>query len=87
MNGKVVDITPSSSSMMTFALKKITCSKKQLVPLLLIPKGKDLEYLVDLVKQGKLRTVIDSKYPLTKAEDGWAKSIDGHATGKIIFEF
>jgi NADPH:quinone reductase-like Zn-dependent oxidoreductase len=87
MNGKVVDITPSSSSMMTFALKKITCSKKQLVPLLLIPKGNDLQYLVDLVKQGKLRTVIDSKYPLTKAEDGWAKSIDGHATGKIIFEF
>ncbi|KAK2414039.1 chloroplast envelope quinone oxidoreductase protein [Trifolium repens] len=87
MNGKVVDITPSTSSMMTFALKKITCSKKQLVPLLLIPKGKDLEYLVDLVKQGKLKTVIDSKYPLTKAEDGWAKSIDGHATGKIIFEF
>ncbi|XP_004492275.1 chloroplast envelope quinone oxidoreductase homolog [Cicer arietinum] len=86
-NGKVVDITPSSSSMMTFALKKLTFSKKQIVPLLLIPKGKDLQYLVDLVKQKKLKTVIDSKYPLTKAEDGWAKSIDGHATGKIIFEF
>ncbi|CAI8612513.1 unnamed protein product [Vicia faba] len=87
MNGKVVDITPSSSSMMTCALKKLTFSKKQLVPLLLLPKGKDLQYLVDLVKQGKLRTVIDSKYPITKAEDGWAKSIDGHTTGKIIFEF
>ncbi|CAK8561082.1 unnamed protein product [Lathyrus sativus] len=86
-NGKVVDITPSSCSMMTFALKKLTFSRKQLVPLLLVPKGKDLQYLVDLVKQGKLRTVIDSKYPITKAEDGWAKSIDGHATGKIIFEF
>ncbi|XP_058736850.1 chloroplast envelope quinone oxidoreductase homolog [Vicia villosa] len=87
MNGKVVDITPTFSSMMTFALKKLTFSRKQLVPLLLIPKGKDLEYLVDLVKEGKLRTVIDSKFPIKKAEDGWAKSIDGHATGKIIFEF
>ncbi|KAK7293167.1 hypothetical protein RJT34_16029 [Clitoria ternatea] len=86
-NGKVVDITPSSSSMLTFALKKLTFSKKQLVPLLLFPKGKDLQYLVDLVQEGKLKTVIDSKYPLTKAQDAWAKSIDGHATGKIIIEF
>ncbi|RDX90831.1 Chloroplast envelope quinone oxidoreductase-like protein, partial [Mucuna pruriens] len=87
MNGKVVDISPSSSSMLTFALKKLTFSKKQLVPLLLLPKGKDLQYLIDLVKEGKLKTVIDSKYPLAKAEDAWAKSIDGHATGKIIIEF
>ncbi|XP_014634973.1 chloroplast envelope quinone oxidoreductase homolog isoform X2 [Glycine soja] len=87
MNGKVVDISPSSASMLTFALKKLTFSKKQLVPLLLIPKGEDLQYLIDLVKEGKLKTVVDSKYPLTKAEDAWAKSIDGHATGKIIIEF
>ncbi|KAK7256109.1 hypothetical protein RIF29_29543 [Crotalaria pallida] len=85
-NGKVVDITPGTSAMMTFALKKLTFSRKQLVPLLLIPKGKNLQILVNLVKEGKLKTVIDSIYPLSKAEDGWAKSIDGHATGKIIFE-
>ncbi|XP_058739551.1 chloroplast envelope quinone oxidoreductase homolog [Vicia villosa] len=87
MNGKVVDISPTPSSVMSFALKKLTFPKKQLVPLFLLPNGRDLQYLVDLVKQGKLRTVIDSKYPIKKAEDGWAKSIDGHATGKIIFEF
>nr|AFK35540.1 unknown [Lotus japonicus] len=71
----------------TFVLKKLTFSKKQLVPLLLVPKGKDLQFQVDLVKEGKLRTVIDSKYPLTKAADAWAKSIDGHATGKIVLSF
>jgi NADPH:quinone reductase-like Zn-dependent oxidoreductase len=38
------------------------------------------------VKDGKLKTIIDSKFPLSKAEDAWAKSIDGHATGKIIVE-
>lgn len=85
-NGKVIDITPGVSAMMTFAWKKITFSKKQLVPLLLIPKRENLDYLVNLVKEGKLKTVIDSKYPLSKAEDAWAKSIDGHATGKIIVE-
>ncbi|CAL5191927.1 unnamed protein product [Lathyrus oleraceus] len=87
MNGKVVDLSPTLGSVMNFALKKLTFPKKQLVPLLLLPKGGDLQYLVDLVKQGKIRTVIDSKYPITKAKDAWARCIDGHATGKIIFEF
>ena len=72
--------------MMTFALKKLTFSKKQLVPMILTAKRENLDYLVKLVKDGKLKTVIDSKFPLSKAEDAWAKSIDGHATGKIIVE-
>ncbi|KAI4354237.1 hypothetical protein L6164_003123 [Bauhinia variegata] len=85
--GKVIDISPRVSSMITFALKKVTFSSKQLVPLLLIPKAENLECLISLVKEGKLKTVIDSKYPLSKAEEAWARSIDGHAIGKIIVEF
>jgi NADPH:quinone reductase-like Zn-dependent oxidoreductase len=85
-NGKVIDVTPGPSALVSFALKKITFCKKQLLPLMLIPKGENLHYLVNLVKEGKLKTVIDSKYPLGKARDAWAKSIDGHATGKIIVE-
>ncbi|GAB2226317.1 hypothetical protein Droror1_Dr00022119 [Drosera rotundifolia] len=84
--GKVIDLTPSASSMWTFAVKKVTFSKKQLVPYILRAKGENLEYLVNLVKDGKLKTVIDSKFPLSKAEDAWAKIMDGHATGKIIVE-
>ncbi|KAK3017477.1 LOW QUALITY PROTEIN: hypothetical protein RJ639_006427 [Escallonia herrerae] len=82
--GKVIDITPGPGAFATYALKKLTFSKKQMVPLLLNPKGENLDFL--LTKEGKLKTVIDSKYPLSKAEDAWAKSIDGHATGKIIIE-
>ncbi|XP_052171023.1 chloroplast envelope quinone oxidoreductase homolog isoform X1 [Diospyros lotus] len=85
-HGKVIDLTPGPSAMMTFALKKLTFSKKQLVPLLLAAKAENLNYLVNLVKEGKLKTVIDSKYPLSKAEDAWAASISSHATGKIIIE-
>ncbi|TYH62250.1 hypothetical protein ES332_D07G107300v1 [Gossypium tomentosum] len=84
-NGKVIDITPGPSALLTFAMKKLTFSKN-LVPLLLSPKKENLEYLVNLVKDKKLKTVIDSKQPLSKAEEAWAKSIDGHATGKIIVE-
>ncbi|KAJ7961609.1 Quinone-oxidoreductase [Quillaja saponaria] len=85
-NGKVIDITPSPTALMTFALQKISFSKKKLVPLVLIPKRENLDYLINLVKERKLKTIIDSKHPLSKAEDAWAKSIDGHATGKIIVE-
>ncbi|OIW05534.1 hypothetical protein TanjilG_23320 [Lupinus angustifolius] len=85
-NGKVVDLTPDLSSFKTFALKKLTFSKKQLVPFIVSVKSEGLEYLVQLVKNGRLKTVMDSKFPLSKAEDAWAKSIDGHATGKIIVE-
>ncbi|XP_065874007.1 chloroplast envelope quinone oxidoreductase homolog [Euphorbia lathyris] len=85
-NGKVIDITPNASALFTFAVKKLTFSKKQLIPLGLSAKRENLAYLVDLVKEGKLKVVIDSKYPLSKAEDAWAKSIDGHATGKIVVE-
>ncbi|KAM1265590.1 hypothetical protein ACFX2J_035259 [Malus domestica] len=49
-------------------------------------EAENLEYLVKWVKEGKLKTVIDSKYALSKAEDAWAKSTDGHATGKIVVE-
>lgn len=85
-NGKVIDLTPGPSALLTCALKKLTFSRKQLVPLFSTPKGENIEYLVNLVKEGKLKTVIDSKHPLSKAEEAWAKSIDGHATGKIIVE-
>ena len=85
-NGKVIDLTPGPGTVVSSVLKKLTFSKKQLVPLLLVPNGENLDYLVKLVEGGKLKTVIDSKHPLSKAEDAWAKSIDGHATGKIIVE-
>lgn len=84
--GVVVDLTPGPSSIMTFALKKLTFSKKRLVPFVVNVKREGLEHLAQLVKDGKLKAVIDSKFPLSKAEDAWAKSIDGHATGKIIVE-
>jgi len=84
--GKVIDLTPGFSSFVTLALKKITFSKKQLVPFFSNIGSKDLEFLVGLVKDGKLKPVIDSKHPFDKAPEAWAKSMEGHATGKIVIE-
>ncbi|CAN1269431.1 Chloroplast envelope quinone oxidoreductase homolog [Linum perenne] len=85
-NGKVIDLTPGMSSFVTFALKKLTFSKKQLVPFVADVNGESLECVVNLVKEKKLKTVFDSRFSLTRAEEGWAKGIEGHATGKIIIE-
>ncbi|KAD3338428.1 hypothetical protein R6Q59_026877 [Mikania micrantha] len=84
--GKVIDITPSGGALWTYAVNKLTFSKKQLQPLLVIPKAEQIDCLVKLVKEGKLKTVIDSRYPLNRAKEGWAKSIEGHATGKVVIE-
>lgn len=84
--GKVIDLTPGAGAMWTFAVKKLTFSKKQLVPFLNSVKAESLECLTELVKQGKVKTVIDCKFPLSEAGAAWAKSIEGHATGKIVVE-
>ncbi|KAK8717870.1 hypothetical protein V6N13_045123 [Hibiscus sabdariffa] len=84
--GKVVHTTPGFGTLMSVAVKKITCSKKKLVPVFTDPKKENLDFLVKLVQAGKLKPVIDSKHPLSKAGEAWGKSIDGHATGKILVE-
>ncbi|KAF9602665.1 hypothetical protein IFM89_030553 [Coptis chinensis] len=85
--GKLIDITPGPRALMTYVFNKVTFFKKQLVPMVLIPKAEDLEYMLKLVKDGKLKTVVDSKHPLSNVEEAWSKGIAGHATGKLIVEF
>jgi NADPH:quinone reductase-like Zn-dependent oxidoreductase len=82
----VIDITPNFSAILAGGLHKVTFAKKRLVPLLLWPNKADLEFLVGLLEKGKLKTVIDSRFPLSDAGKAWQSSIDGHATGKIIIE-
>ncbi|CAN6182857.1 unnamed protein product [Urochloa humidicola] len=84
--GKVVDITPGFAAAATAILQMATSSKKRLVPLLVTPTKEDMEMVVGLVKQGKLAAMIDSSYPLSRAEEGWARSMTGHATGKVVVE-
>ena len=83
-SGKVIDVAATLKSLLISVAKKVTFSKKQLMPLVLIPRGENLALLVDLVKEQKLRIIVDSMYPLAEAKDAWAKIMDGHATGKVI---
>lgn len=86
-NGMVIDLTPGVGGlMMNYVLQRLTFSKKKVVPFLLIPKLEEFEHFVKLVKEGKVKTVIDSKFPFSKAGEAWATIMEGHATGKIIVE-
>lgn len=86
-NGKLIDITAGNiRAVWTILVLKVTFSKKKLVPLLLIPKGEDLERLVELSKEGKVKTTLDSVHPFSKGEVAWSKLLDGHATGKVVVE-
>ncbi|KAH7284806.1 hypothetical protein KP509_34G071200 [Ceratopteris richardii] len=84
---KVIDLTPKSSAIISAVCKKLTFAKQQLVPFVVSHKREDLALLIDLVKEGKIKTVTDSQYPLSKAEDAWARSKSGHATGKVVVTF
>ncbi|KAH9603668.1 hypothetical protein KSS87_009244 [Heliosperma pusillum] len=55
--GKVIDLTPGLNAILTFVLKNITFSKKKLVPMFVKPNAENLKYLVNLVKEGKIKTV------------------------------
>ena len=83
---KVIDLTPDLKSLATTALKKVTFCKQELLPFLMSGKAEDLELLAALARDGKLKTIVDSRYPLARAGEAWARSIEGHSTGKVVVE-
>ncbi|TVU13817.1 hypothetical protein EJB05_37247, partial [Eragrostis curvula] len=86
-SGKVIDITPNNlSSILTTALHVVTFARKRLVPMRHSPDKAELEFLVTMLKDGKMKMLIDSRFPLSDVTKAWEKSIEGHATGKIIVE-
>jgi NADPH:quinone reductase-like Zn-dependent oxidoreductase len=60
---------------------------KKVLPVLLKPNAADLGVLDALVAKGQLEVVIDSRFPMEKLGEAWARSASGRAAGKIIVEF
>uniref|UniRef100_A0A7I4D4N5 Enoyl reductase (ER) domain-containing protein n=1 Tax=Physcomitrium patens TaxID=3218 RepID=A0A7I4D4N5_PHYPA len=83
--GTVVDMTPTLRTVLRNWYNKITFSKQSFLPFVLDAKNTtDLQSVTDLVEQGKLKVIVDSTFPLAKAPDAWARSIEGHSTGKVV---
>jgi len=53
---------------------------------MLTSNAADLGVLDRLVEAGKLRVVIDSRYPLTDLRAAWERSLSGKAAGKIVID-
>lgn len=84
-HGRVVDVTPNPANYTASILTMF--SRRKISMLTVLSLGKEhMKFLLDLVAEGKLKTVIDSRYPFEKAAEAWKKSMGGHATGKIIVE-
>ncbi|XP_047061810.1 chloroplast envelope quinone oxidoreductase homolog [Lolium rigidum] len=83
-HGRVVDVAPNFGNFVASILTLF--SKKKLSTVILSLGMQDLRFLLELVKEGKLKTVVDSRHPFEKAADAWEKSLSGHATGKVIVE-
>ena len=50
------------------------------------PKAEDLDFIVRLVEEGKVKPVIDRRFPLAATAEALRYQGEGHATGKIIIE-
>jgi NADPH:quinone reductase-like Zn-dependent oxidoreductase len=44
----------------------------------------DVDRLKDLIAAGKLKPVIDRRYPLEQVVDALSRVEDGHARGKVV---
>jgi NADPH:quinone reductase-like Zn-dependent oxidoreductase len=82
--GFVIDLNPSPKGFITSALHAFSLSKQKYFPFVHIPNCADMYLLFNLLHLKKLRPVIDSTYPLIKAQEAWARCMEGHAVGKIV---
>lgn len=87
-HGVVIDMTPTLKTVLRNLYNKVTFSSQKFLPFLLNASGAapDLQIAADLVAEGKLRVLIDSTFPLEKAGDAWTRSMEGHATGKVVLD-
>lgn len=44
----------------------------------------DLQMMMDLMRTGKIKAVVDSRYQLSRAGEAWDRSMGRHTSGKIV---
>ena len=60
---------------------------KKLMPMGMAKQSnKDLLYIKSLYEEGKLKSPIDKKFPLTQSKEAFKYEMEGHPSGKVIIE-
>lgn len=64
----------------------MSIGSKKMRNLVAKPNTKDLEFIIKLVEDGKIKPIIDRHYPLHETAEAVRYLSDGHALGKVIIE-
>ncbi len=69
----------------TFLFSKLlSLGSKKMYSLFAKSNQKDLEFVVKLVEEGKIKPVVEQCYPLNKTADAMRYVREGHARGKVV---
>ncbi len=60
----------------------MTGSKK--LSSMLVEVNKDLGFMKELIEAGKVKPVIDRRYPLSETAEAFRYYSEGHARGKVV---
>jgi NADPH:quinone reductase-like Zn-dependent oxidoreductase len=82
--GRFASVVPGPSVFLRSWLNPV--SGRKVRPVLLEPNAADLRALDALAAEGKLRVVVDSRFPLEALGAAWARSIAGRVVGKVVLD-
>lgn len=82
--GRYASCVPGPKVFLRAALNPLASRKVRAV--MLQSRAADLRLLDGLVEAGKLRVVVDSRFPLADLAKAWERSLRGRAVGKIIVD-
>jgi NADPH:quinone reductase-like Zn-dependent oxidoreductase len=82
--GRYVSAVPTPSVLLRKALNRL--SGKRVEPVMMKTNAADLALLDRWYAVGKLRLVIEGKYPLARLADAWERSRSGRVAGKLVLE-
>jgi len=82
--GRFVSVLPGPDVFLRNIFNSLTGKKVR--PVMLKSNAEDLRVLDHLVEAGKLRVVIDSRYPLSQLRAAWERSMSRRTVGKIVID-
>lgn len=82
--GRYASTMPGPKTFLRAAFNRFT--SKRVRPVMLKSRASDLRILDALATEGKLRVVVDSRFPLADLRTAWERSKTGRAAGKIVIE-
>ncbi len=62
----------------------MSIGSRKMLSLAAKPNQEDLEFIVKLAEDGKIKPVIDRRYPLDKTAEAMSYLREGHASGKVV---